>query len=116
MLTADEAGAIADRLLAAHAEGALLDPVSAGRPDFDLAAGAAVRAAVTDRRRQAGWVPAGRKIGFTNRTIWPRYGVSAPMWAPVWDRTVVEAQDGRATVPSPASPSRASNRRSSSGW
>jgi len=32
--------------------------------------------------RQVGW-----KIGFTNRSIWPRYGVYQPMWAPVWDTT-----------------------------
>lgn len=30
----------------------------------------------------------GRKIGFTNRTIWPQYGVYAPVWGYVFDRTV----------------------------
>jgi len=30
----------------------------------------------------------GRKIGFTNRTIWPEYGVYAPIWGFVTDRTV----------------------------
>ena len=30
----------------------------------------------------------GRKIGFTNRRIWPEYGVSAPNWGYVTDRTV----------------------------
>ena len=39
----------------------------------------------------------GRKIGFTNRTIWPRYGVHQPMWAHVWSHTVHFAKDGRAT-------------------
>jgi 2-keto-4-pentenoate hydratase len=29
----------------------------------------------------------GRKIGFTNRTIWPEYGVYAPIWGFVTDRT-----------------------------
>lgn len=33
--------------------------------------------------RQAGW-----KIGFTNRSIWARYGVYAPIWGPVWSSTV----------------------------
>ncbi|MEJ2435477.1 MAG: fumarylacetoacetate hydrolase family protein, partial [Pseudolabrys sp.] len=32
----------------------------------------------------------GRKIGFTNRTIWPEYGVYAPIWGYVTDRTVHE--------------------------
>jgi 2-oxo-3-hexenedioate decarboxylase len=32
----------------------------------------------------------GRKIGFTNRTIWPEYGVYAPNWGWMTDRTVRE--------------------------
>jgi 2-keto-4-pentenoate hydratase len=32
----------------------------------------------------------GRKIGFTNRTIWPEYGVYAPIWGFVTDRTLHE--------------------------
>jgi 2-oxo-3-hexenedioate decarboxylase len=30
----------------------------------------------------------GRKIGFTNRRIWPEYGVDAPNWGYVTDRTL----------------------------
>jgi 2-oxo-3-hexenedioate decarboxylase len=30
----------------------------------------------------------GRKVGFTNRRIWPEYGVSAPNWGYVTDRTL----------------------------
>ena len=30
----------------------------------------------------------GRKIGFTNRTIWAQYGVFAPIWGHVFDRSV----------------------------
>lgn len=32
--------------------------------------------------------PRGYKVGFTNRTIWPRYGVYAPIWGTVWDTTL----------------------------
>ena len=32
--------------------------------------------------------PRGFKIGFTNRTIWPRYNVYAPIWGTVWDSTL----------------------------
>jgi 2-oxo-3-hexenedioate decarboxylase len=32
----------------------------------------------------------GRKIGFTNRSIWPQYGVYAPIWGYVTDRTARE--------------------------
>ena len=32
----------------------------------------------------------GRKIGFTNRTIWQQYNVYAPIWGYVFDRTVFD--------------------------
>jgi 2-oxo-3-hexenedioate decarboxylase len=32
----------------------------------------------------------GRKVGFTNRRIWPEYGVSAPNWGLVTDRTLCD--------------------------
>ena len=49
----------------------------------------AVAAEIRARRagaRRAG--ASGRKIGFTNTTIWPLYGVSAPMWNFIYDSTV----------------------------
>ena len=36
----------------------------------------------------SGAKPVGRKIGFTNRTIWAQYGVYAPIWGHVFDRSV----------------------------
>ncbi len=36
----------------------------------------------------------GYKIGFTNRTIWERYRVFAPIWGPVWDTTLIRCDDG----------------------
>jgi 2-keto-4-pentenoate hydratase len=35
----------------------------------------------------------GRKIGFTNRTIWAQYDVYAPIWGHVFDRTVHDLAD-----------------------
>jgi 2-oxo-3-hexenedioate decarboxylase len=32
----------------------------------------------------------GRKIGFTNRTIWTQYGVYAPIWGYVFDSTAYD--------------------------
>jgi 2-oxo-3-hexenedioate decarboxylase len=47
---------------------------------------------VTPRVRQlyeaGGAKVIGRKIGFTNRTIWPEYGVYAPIWGYVIDRSL----------------------------
>lgn len=65
-----------------------LSPISQAWPSFDLATAYEVLAEIGARRQRAGWTPVGRKIGFTNFTIWPAYGVDGPMWAPVWDRTV----------------------------
>jgi len=44
-------------------------------------------------RLSQGWKPLGRKIGFTNRAIWPRYGVYEPLWGTVYDRTLSHARD-----------------------
>ena len=38
----------------------------------------------------------GRKIGFTNRTIWPQYGVYAPIWGYIFDRSVRELETTQA--------------------
>ncbi|HEY7803407.1 MAG TPA: hydratase [Orrella sp.] len=40
------------------------------------------------RRAACGEKPAGIKIGFTNRTIWPVYNVHVLIWGTVWDSTV----------------------------
>lgn len=78
---------VADALLAARERAVCLTPPSRQWPGFDLA-GADRVAAETDRRRiAAGEQPRGWKIGFTNRTIWPRYGVHEPIWARVWNTT-----------------------------
>ena len=50
-------------------------------------------------RLAQGWKPVGRKIGFTNRTIWERYGVYEPIWGMVYDRTLIRAENNRAVVP-----------------
>ena len=47
-----------------------------------------VTAAIKELRRARGATPVGRKIGFTNRTIWAEYGVYAPIWGFVYNRTV----------------------------
>ena len=44
------------------------------------------------------WNVSGRKIGFTNRSIWPTYGVDQPIWGSISSSSVSFAQDGQATV------------------
>jgi 2-oxo-3-hexenedioate decarboxylase len=58
----------------------------------------AVQARIGALRRARGETPAGYKIGFTNRTIWPLYGVKQPIWGPVWDSTVHHLSDPHITL------------------
>src|SRR4051812_35608125 len=89
---------IADRLIAAYDTATTLKPMTEDAPGFSVADGYTVLADIETRRRAQGWRPVGRKIGFTNRTIWPRYGVHQPMWAHVWSHTVHFAKNGHATL------------------
>ena len=54
--------------------------------------------ALHETRTREGWRPVGRKIGFTNRSIWPRDGVYEPIWGTVYDRTLIKAINNQATV------------------
>jgi 2-keto-4-pentenoate hydratase len=45
----------------------------------------------------------GYKIGFTNRTIWDRYAVFAPIWGPVWDSTLTFCEDAGEVTLAPTS-------------
>lgn len=95
---ASDRAAIAQRLIDAYDARALIDPISASDAEFDTAAAYDVLHLIEADRRARGWRPVGRKVGFTNRTIWELYGVTGPMWARMWDRTVHFATDGHASL------------------
>jgi len=92
------ADAIAARLLQASDDRTTLPLLTETVPGFDVPQAYDVLFAISAQRRARGWIPKGWKIGFTNRTLWPRYGVWQPMWAPVWDRTVTHAPGSVATL------------------
>ena len=52
---------------------------------------------VRQLRIARGEQPRGYKIGFTNRNIWPRYNVFAPIWGTVWS-TTLSFCDGQGTL------------------
>ncbi len=89
---------IADRLMAAYDTASLAAPITDARPGFTVPQAYEVLAEIETRRQAQGWRPVGRKIGFTNRTIWERYGVWQPMWAHIWSHTVHAAPDARAAL------------------
>lgn len=55
---------------------------------FDLPAAYRVASHVRRLREARGERVVGRKIGFTNTTIWDEYGVHAPIWGHVYDTTL----------------------------
>jgi 2-keto-4-pentenoate hydratase len=81
---ADNGGMTPEQLLDHYDKGSLW----AGGSGLDLAAGYQRALAVRALRVARGEKPAGFKIGFTNRGIWPRYNVFAPIWGTVYGSTL----------------------------
>ena len=65
----------------------------------DLPAAYQAALAVRGLRLARGETGRGYKIGFTNRNIWPRYKVFAPIWGSVWGTTLAFADAVEGTVP-----------------
>jgi len=82
--------AIATEVFDTLGSGRRITPFSARPGGLSMPDAYRVTAAVERMREARGEKPVGRKIGFTNRTIWPEYGVYAPNWGYVTDRSVRE--------------------------
>ena len=72
-------------------------PEGGGAAFADLPSAYRSALAVRGLRIARGETPRGYKIGFTNRGIWQRYHVYAPIWGSMWDTTVVSC-DGSGTL------------------
>jgi len=90
--------AIATELLDALDGNTLIGTITGRDSAFDAGAAYLVSAEILRRRRARGEKPIGRKVGFTNRMIWAEYGVSAPIWACVYDSTVTYVAEPRASL------------------
>ena len=86
--TAINLDGIAGEVVSLLGTGRQVAPFSSRFAGFDLADAYRITARVRALRERAGEVVRGRKIGFTNRTIWAEYGVYAPIWGYVYDRTM----------------------------
>jgi 2-keto-4-pentenoate hydratase len=73
-----------EELLRHHDAGTLW----AGASGVDVPSAYRQALAVRGLRIARGEQPRGWKIGFTNRTIWERYNVRAPIWGTVWNTTL----------------------------
>lgn len=97
MRTADELNELARQMRQAQDEGCQIAPFSSRIEDFDLPTAYAVADLMHRERVSQGAVPVGRKIGFTNREMWPIYGVHEPIWGYVYDTTAVHVTGNRAS-------------------
>ena len=88
----------ATELLDAAVHARSIEPFTSRDRGFDAGHAYAVAMKVHRARVARGERPVGRKIGFTNRNIWPEYGVYEPIWGFMYDTTVTYAQGGRADV------------------
>lgn len=98
MLMSTQANRYALRLLDARAQAQLIPPLSS-EASLSAADSYDVVKSLINIRIAQGETIIGRKIGFTNRRIWAKYGVnepiSTPIWTPMFDETVRFAEDNR---------------------
>jgi 2-keto-4-pentenoate hydratase len=88
----------AETILDAFASHRLIGLVSDADPSLDEDGAYAIAHDIHAHRVLRGEKPVGRKIGFTNRSIWVEYRVSAPIWGRVYDSTVHYAAGGKARL------------------
>jgi 2-oxo-3-hexenedioate decarboxylase len=74
-------------------------PISSRVPSFSIEDAYRVSLGVRQLREKAGEKVVGRKIGFTNRTIWPEYNVHEPIWGYIYDSTVRYLADIKGAFP-----------------
>jgi 2-keto-4-pentenoate hydratase len=80
--------AVAAEVFSTLDTGRQIEAFSSRISSFNLDDAYRVAAAVREMRETRGEPPVGRKIGFTNRTIWAEYKVYGPIWGYVYNRTV----------------------------
>jgi 2-oxo-3-hexenedioate decarboxylase len=79
---------IAQQMLRLQDEALTAAPITASAPDFIIDDAYGVSVLMLNARQQQGWRSVGRKIGFTNRTIYEEYGVYEPIFGYMYDQTV----------------------------
>lgn len=98
MLMSTQASRYAHKLLDARARAQQIPPISAAAP-LSVADSYDIVKSTIDIRTAQGETMIGRKIGFTNRKIWAKYGIHdpirTPIWTPMFDTTVRFTDDNR---------------------
>ncbi len=92
-------GDVAAEVIAASRAGRQVQPFSNRYADFSFEDAYEVAQRVRDTRVANGETVIGRKIGFTNRAVWDRHGLSAPIWSFMYDTTVRDLSAANAQFP-----------------
>lgn len=96
MQTPLDLSALALEMKTAQDSAQQLTPFTTRLLDFDLNTAYEVAHLVHRARLIEGANPVGRKIGFTNPDMWSKFGVREPIWAYIYDTTVVRLNDTQA--------------------
>jgi 2-oxo-3-hexenedioate decarboxylase len=80
--------AIAEEIFTTLGIGRQIAPFTSRPSGLTLDNAYRITALLSQKREARGEKRLGRKIGFTNRTIWQQYNVHAPIWGYVYDSTV----------------------------
>jgi len=97
MPTALDLHALASEMKAAQDSRREIAPFTTRFPGFDLSTAYEVAHLVHLARLADGAKPVGRKIGFTNPDMWAKFGVREPIWAYIYDSTVVHLRETHTT-------------------
>lgn len=89
---------ISAELIALLGSGRQVVPFTRRGVPFGLDEAYRIASRVADLRQALGQTPVGRKIGFTNRSIWAGLGIDAPIWNFVFDATVQDAVAGTGRI------------------
>ena len=90
MPTTTDLGSVATKMKAAQDDVRQIVPFTTQLSAFDISSAYEVSHLIHQARVAEGATPVGRKIGFTNPDMWTLYGVREPIWAYMYDRTVVQ--------------------------
>lgn len=88
---------LGEELVRVHEASRLVPRFSERYPGLTAEQGYAAARVLHEHRLAQGWKPLGRKIGFTNRTIWDEYQVYAPIWGDMYATTLQDV-GGEAVV------------------
>lgn len=91
--------AASEALLEARLQRRGIDPPSTAFSGFDLGQAYEVGAELDRRLEARGYKRAGFKVGFTNKAIWPTFGLDQPILAPVYEQTLLDSADPISLAP-----------------